>query len=496
MRAERPALDLQVVEWTAIRNARLDLNSHIIQLRERFAETGECPLCGSKVDSLHDDASLDNAMKAVQSEYESAVKRLDNLDRDIMALSTKIKMLMRAEAELSTQLSTRKTALSKIESELKAYNIDPQEEGIVERLSALKSEAKRKGEDVSVKISEAKLCLDQLQHSRGILASLQDKKERAMLAARKFVSLYGKLENAESAMKRKSAEIDAWYESGDIDRRQVEAIESISREEITAFRERKQALADRMRRAEGAVKAVSEQVDAHASMRPEIPADTTVEEFARQKSEIEKTRDAEMAEKASLETRIAENVKNEALVADSWQRLSELCRIRDNWTLLDKSFGGADGKRFRNMAQSYVLRVLLQKSNHYMSRLLPRYRLDCEDSSLTINVIDSYQNDSVRAVGLLSGGESFIVSLALALGLSAIAKDKIDVDTLFIDEGFGSLDRDTLDIVLDALDRLYLIGGRRIGLISHVESMMERIPVRIEVSHTSPSSSSVKVVSL
>lgn len=317
-----------------------------------------------------------------------------------------------------------------------------------------------------------------------------------MLAARKFVSLYGKLENAESAMKRKSAEIDAWYESGDIDRRQVEAIESISREEITAFRERKQALADRMRRAEGAVKAVSEQVDAHASMRPEIPADTTVEEFARQKSEIEKTRDAEMAEKASLETRIAENVKNETLVADSRQRLSELCRIRDNWTLLDKSFGGADGKRFRNMAQSYVLRVLLQKSNHYMSRLLPRYRLDCEDSSLTINVIDSYQNDSVRAVGLLSGGESFIVSLALALGLSAIAKDKIDVDTLFIDEGFGSLDRDTLDIVLDALDRLYLIGGRRIGLISHVESMMERIPVRIEVSHTSPSSSSVKVVSL
>ena len=496
MRAERPALDLQVVEWTAIRNARLDLNSHIIQLRERFAETGECPLCGSKVDSLHDDASLDNAMKVVQSEYESAVKRLDNLDRDIMALSTKIKMLMRAEAELSTQLSTRKTALSKIESELKAYNIDPQEEGIVERHSALKKEAKRKGEDVSVKISEAKLCLDQLQHSRGILASLQDKKERAMLAARKFVSLYGKLENAESAMKRKSAEIDAWYESGDIDRRQVEAIESISREEITAFRERKQALADRMRRAEGAVKAVSEQVDAHASMRPEIPADTTVEEFARQKSEIEKTRDAEMAEKASLETRIAENVKNEALVADSRQRLSELCRIRDNWTLLDKSFGGADGKRFRNMAQSYVLRVLLQKSNHYMSRLLPRYRLDCEDSSLTINVIDSYQNDSVRAVGLLSGGESFIVSLALALGLSAIAKDKIDVDTLFIDEGFGSLDRDTLDIVLDALDRLYLIGGRRIGLISHVESMMERIPVRIEVSHTSPSSSSVKVVSL
>ena len=97
---------------------------------------------------------------------------------------------------------------------------------------------------------------------------------------------------------------------------------------------------------------------------------------------------------------------------------------------------------------------------------------------------------------LFRSGESFIVSLALALGLSAIAKDKIDVDTLFIDEGFGSLDRDTLDIVLDALDRLYLIGGRRIGLISHVESMMERIPVRIEVSHTSPSSSSVKVVSL
>lgn len=495
MQGCRPAAEQQLKEWTSIRSARLDLNSHIIQLRERFSEAGECPLCGAKVASLHDDATLDCAMQAVQSEYEAAVKRLDALDRDIMSLSTKIKMFERAQREASSGLDTRKEALEKIVSELNKHNVDPEEEGITERLSMLKTEAKERAGAVSEKISEAKSCLENLRRSQVLLASLQEKKELAMLAARKFASLSGKLENAVLAMTRKAAEIDAWFESGEIERMQVDAIASISTEEISVFRQRRQVLADRLSRAEGAVKAVSEQIEAHASIRPDISADENIETLTSRKEELEKTRDTEITEKASLETRIAENSRNELLVAESKERLAEMCRIRDNWALLDKSFGGSDGKRFRNMAQSYVLRVLLQKSNQYMSRLLPRYRLDCEDSSLTINVIDSFQNDSVRAVGLLSGGESFIVSLALALGLSAIAKDKIDVDTLFIDEGFGSLDRDTLDIVLDALDRLYQIGGRRIGLISHVESMMERIPVRIEVSHISPSSSSVKVIS-
>ena len=494
LRNRRPETERQVKEWNAIRNARLDLNAHIIRLRERFAATGECPLCGTKIVSLNDDATLDKDMQAVQSEYESATKRLEALDRDIVALSTKISMLMQAQSELMCKMASSKAFLEKVGAELEKYNVNPAEEGIADRLALEKDRAAKMGESVSAKISTAKSCLDELRRSQDVLASLQDKKERAMSAARKFESLSGKLENAESAKTRKAAEIDAWYDAGDIERVQVEAIAGMSREDISTYRQRKQILADRLRRAEGAVKVISEQIEAHSSIRPEISSEESVDNLSRLKSDTESARDGEMAEKASLETRISENARNESLVADSRTRLAELCRIRDNWALLDKSFGGADGKRFRNMAQSYVLRVLLQKSNLYMSRLLPRYRLDCEDSSLTINVVDSFQNDSVRAVGLLSGGESFIVSLALALGLSAIAKDKIDVDILFIDEGFGSLDRDTLDMVLDALDRLYLMGGRRIGLISHVESMVERIPARVEVSHISPSSSSVKVI--
>ncbi len=125
--------------------------------------------------------------------------------------------------------------------------------------------------------------------------------------------------------------------------------------------------------------------------------------------------------------------------------------------------------------------------------LTSRYQLDCDDGSLTINVIDRNHGDSVRNVGLLSGGESFVVSLALALGLSAISKEKIHVDTLFIDEGFGTLDKDVLDTVITTLDRLHAIGGRRIGIISHVQDLKDRIPTQIRLLRSGPSSSRVSV---
>ncbi len=142
--------------------------------------------------------------------------------------------------------------------------------------------------------------------------------------------------------------------------------------------------------------------------------------------------------------------------------------------------GSADGKKFRQIAQEYTLDVLLSYANVHLTNLTPRYQIDRIADTLGLQVLDHDMGDEYRTVYSLSGGESFLVSLALALGLASVSSSRMKVESLFIDEGFGSLDPATLNIAMDALERLHN-QGRKVGVISHVEEMKERIPVQIKV---------------
>lgn len=154
--------------------------------------------------------------------------------------------------------------------------------------------------------------------------------------------------------------------------------------------------------------------------------------------------------------------------------------ICDNWEKLNELAGSADGGKFRRIAQGYTLDILLGYANLHLRELSTRYRLERVPETLALEVIDRDMCDEVRTIHSLSGGESFLVSLALALGLSSLSSNRMSVESLFIDEGFGSLDAETLRIALDALESLHA-QGRKIGVISHVQEMTERIPVHIEV---------------
>lgn len=241
---------------------------------------------------------------------------------------------------------------------------------------------------------------------------------------------------------------------------------------------------------------LKEQAENHQVQKPEIPEEASIEQLTECKKAADKAKDEALKERTAAITRLTDDANKAEALRHKETQLSALTKEVQDWSLLNDLFGGADGKKFRNIAQSYVLRVLLGKANYYLEMLSPRYSLDCEDGSLSINVIDNFQGGAVRNVGLLSGGEGFIVSLALALGLSAISKERLNVDTLFIDEGFGTLDRSTLETVITTLDRLHQIGGRRIGIISHVEALKERIPTQIQLRRTGPSSSEVRIVTL
>ncbi|MHA6965719.1 AAA family ATPase [Zobellella denitrificans] len=153
-----------------------------------------------------------------------------------------------------------------------------------------------------------------------------------------------------------------------------------------------------------------------------------------------------------------------------------------HWEQLNSLIGSADGARYRRFAQGLTLEHLVHLANRRLARLHGRYRLARKDGGeLELAVIDGWQADAARDTQTLSGGESFLVSLALALALSDLVSSKTRIDSLFLDEGFGTLDAETLEVALDALDALNA-SGKMIGIISHIEALKERVPVQIRLS--------------
>lgn len=164
------------------------------------------------------------------------------------------------------------------------------------------------------------------------------------------------------------------------------------------------------------------------------------------------------------------------------------------WGKLKELIGSADGSKFARFAQALTLRQLIGLANHHLQMLAPRYRLaPAPGDDLDLRIVDLYQAAVDRPMESLSGGESFLASLALALGLSELASRHHPIDSLFIDEGFGSLDSETLEVALSALENLRA-RGKSIGLISHVDLLKERLATQVRVSRTPGGTSRIDIV--
>lgn len=157
-------------------------------------------------------------------------------------------------------------------------------------------------------------------------------------------------------------------------------------------------------------------------------------------------------------------------------------RESQRWGNLHDLIGSSDGKKYRNFVQGLTFEIMISHANQQLQKMSDRYLLDRDQAQpLELNVIDSYQAGAIRSTKNLSGGESFIVSLALALGLSQMASKNVRVDSLFLDEGFGTLDDEALDSALEALSGLQQ-SGKLIGVISHVSALKERISTQIQIN--------------
>lgn len=171
------------------------------------------------------------------------------------------------------------------------------------------------------------------------------------------------------------------------------------------------------------------------------------------------------------------------------EELNRVTKIKDDWTAITDAIGG-DGKTLRKIAQCYTLSFLIEHANAEIRKFNSRYELVQVKNSLGIRVIDHDRADDVRDTTSLSGGETFIVSLGLALGLSSLSSRNISFENLFIDEGFGTLDPDMLATVIDSLAMLQSSQGKKVGVISHTNTMSERITTQIRIVKNGNSGSS------
>ena len=199
--------------------------------------------------------------------------------------------------------------------------------------------------------------------------------------------------------------------------------------------------------------------------------------------ELQSNRDALQKSIGSVEKELEINAANMKKHEEKIQELEKKKEAFKVWVKLNEMVGSANGDKFAKFAQGITLDQLIYLANKHLEILSPRYELQRgldSNKLLEIEIIDGFQGDAVRPVSTLSGGESFIVSLSLALGLSSLASQKISIDSLFLDEGFGTLDSDSLELALNALNQLQS-SGKMVGVISHVAVLKERIPLQIKV---------------
>lgn len=249
------------------------------------------------------------------------------------------------------------------------------------------------------------------------------------------------------------------------------------------------ALDTRAIRAEEAVKTRSADLGA---LRDSHMPDAPVEALTARKAELSEQDDTLAQEATGLATRRALDEAARAKQADIVKALETARGVHGTWEAVNDTVGSRSGDRFSQIAQEVTLAILVEQANTHLADIKPRYRLALGDGKLSLHVVDEDMAGEIRSTRSLSGGERFLVSLGLALALSTVGGAGTISGTLFIDEGFGTLDAESLELAIDALEALQA-QGRTVGVISHVQAMKDRIPMQVMVVAQGDGTSEVRV---
>ena len=297
------------------------------------------------------------------------------------------------------------------------------------------------------------------------------------------------LENEKLVLKQ---EIDDFVgQSSAIDYERLKILNQIS--DIQTVAQKNKYLDDELIKVKNTLAIKNEELIMHHKDDNRPLEDMTVEGISARKISLLEEKKAKEEQLSEIKTKLAMDMQNHSKLVscrNDFEKVANECHL---WEQLAKAVGATEGNNFRDIAQAYTMGILLNRANYYMCQLSSRYRLCNNTDSLAIMVQDLEMGGELRTASSLSGGETFLVSLALALGLTSLNDEHFNTDMLFIDEGFGTLDADSLDMVMNTLENLHNL-GRRVGIISHVDTLKERIPAQIQLIREGKSASKVRVI--
>ncbi|MFJ3484319.1 AAA family ATPase [Pseudomonas sp. NPDC090202] len=287
-----------------------------------------------------------------------------------------------------------------------------------------------------------------------------------------------RLQAMEQELAELQRQIGEWRTShGEIDDQALDALLAVSDEQVSQLRQRLQHSEKALEQGKVLLQEREAQLQQHQAQHSDISdADTLLAALG----DLQNLAAQGEQQCADLRAQISDDDRRRNASSELQEQIAAATGQYQRWARINALIGSASGDTFRKIAQTYNLDLLVHHANTQLKQLVRRYRLKRGGSLLGLLVMDTEMGDELRSVHSLSGGETFLVSLALALGLASMASSTLKIESLFIDEGFGSLDPESLQLAMDALDGLQA-QGRKVGVISHVQEMHERIPVQIQV---------------
>lgn len=307
---------------------------------------------------------------------------------------------------------------------------------------------------------------------------LQDTRTQSAALASELKAREGQHAGLEQEKQQLDAAIAQWRTAHpELDEQGLDSLLGMDDEQVAALRQRLQAAEKAIEQAGVRVQERDQRLQQHQALNLTEQTAEALEQALQASQQLQDQHEHQCVE---LRAQQAEDQRRQQASQALAERIGQAREEWQRWARLSELIGSSSGDTFRKIAQGYNLDLLVHHANQQLRQLVRRYRLKRGGSQLGLLVMDTEMGDELRSVHSLSGGETFLVSLALALGLASMASSTLRIESLFIDEGFGSLDPESLQLAMDALDGLQA-QGRKVGVISHVQEMHERIGVQIQV---------------
>ncbi|KYQ80690.1 ATP-dependent dsDNA exonuclease [Acinetobacter lactucae] len=394
-------------------------------------------------------------LKMLTANLEQMAKQIDEIDQNLKEITLKGQQNNEKAVSLIQQMTGR--------ADIKPHEWLIEHDTKRQQQQTAYHEAKQRFEQTRQYFEQQKQALDQLKHQHQHTAQHQQQIDE---------------------------QIQNWLKAHtDFEPHDLTALMQINSAQEQDIRNRLNHAERLLSEASSALKTMQEQLSEHLQTQPDIEHEKLVSLIQDNIAELK----AQLEVRDRLKLKLEVHQQNLAKQQQYAEQIQNIQQEEHRWSKISGLIGDAKGKEFRDYAQQYHLDILVEHANQQLAMLSQRYTLKRLDQSLSLAIIDHDMDGETRSVASLSGGESFLTALALSLAIANMASGSMKIESLFIDEGFGTLDASSLHMVMNALDQLQN-QGRQVILISHIQEMHERIPVQIQVKPLGAGASTIEVV--